>query len=516
MGNSDFFKQATLSIFSSLDFSQALCNARRHISQTIPVDGLFFNIYEPEKMVMRTITCATESSGQHKDIITRLNHRAMEELNSILTDHKTEISYYQHPSQHYMAALEAPILGYEGRALMVMQLYIGEDLLGTLVASAMQDRQFTPEHLRQMESLREPFTIALHNIRTHEELGSLKDKLADDNRFLRQEISSLTESEIIGADGGLRDVKEQLMQVSSLMNTVIILGETGVGKEVIANAIHSHSPRRNGPFIKVNCGAIPESLIDSELFGHEKGAFSGAISQKRGRFERANGGTIFLDEIGELPPQAQVRLLRVLQNREIERVGGTSTIKINARIIAATHRNLEELVAKNQFREDLLYRLMIFPIVIPPLRQRKEDIPALARHFVQVKAREMGLRTPPQLDSNSLAHLSEYSWPGNVRELENAVERALIGCRGGNLRFKLDIPHYEPGVKIAEPQTVDEPNQLRCLDAVMKDYIVEAIKATRGKINGPGGAAEHLCIHPNTLRKRMKKLGIEHNRKMYR
>ena len=216
--------------------------------------------------------------------------------------------------------------------------------------------------------------------------------LADDNRYLYDELRSVSGDEIIGSDFGLKTVMEMVRQVAPLDSPVLLLGETGTGKEVIANAIHYSSPRKDGPFIKVNCGAIPETLLDSELFGHEKGAFTGAISQKRGRFERADKGTIFLDEIGELPLQAQVRLLSVLQTREIERVGGTSPIPVDIRIISATHRDLEEMIASRRFREDLWFRLNVFPITIPPLRQRREDIPALLHHLMERKSRELSSR----------------------------------------------------------------------------------------------------------------------------
>ena len=214
--------------------------------------------------------------------------------------------------------------------------------------------------------------------------------------------------------------------VASLNSPVLLLGETGVGKEVIANAIHYSSPRKDGPFIKVNCGAIPDTLIDSELFGHEEGAFTGATTKKRGRFERAHKGTILLDEIGELPPPAQIRLLRVIQNKEVERVGGTKPIPVDIRVIAATHRNLKEMVSKNEFREDLWFRLNVFPITIPPLRERKEDIHALVQHFAERKSKELKFHTVPTLATGAIDRLKSYHWPGNVRELENVVERALI------------------------------------------------------------------------------------------
>ena len=280
------------------------------------------------------------------------------------------------------------------------------------------------------------------------------------------------------------------------------MGRPGPGKEIVSQTIHSLSGRSEGHFIKVNCGAIPETLIDSELFGHEKGAFTGAILQKRGRFERAHGGTIFLDEISELPPQAQVRLLRVLQEKEFERVGGTTPVKVDLRIISATNRNLDKLVSEGSFREDLYFRLNVFPIVIPPLRDRKNDIPALVQHFIHKKFREMVLPKVPVLGNKAIDTLMDYDWPGNVRELENAVERAIILSNGKPLDFSsIIIPHDR------ESGPPNEDNISRLVD-VEAGHIRRALEAAQGKVEGKGGAAELLGMNPGTLRHRMRKLGI--------
>jgi transcriptional regulator with GAF, ATPase, and Fis domain len=290
----------------------------------------------------------------------------------------------------------------------------------------------------------------------------------------------------------------------------LLLGETGVGKDVIANAIHYSSPRKDGPFIKVNCGAIPETLLDSELFGHEKGAFTGALSQRRGRFERANGGTLFLDEIGELPPQAQVRMLRVLQYKEIERVGGTNPISVDIRLIAATNRDLEEMVKAKQFREDLWFRLNVFPIRIPPLRERKEDIVALVHHFIRRKSRELKLPAPPPLAPGIIDRLMAYHWPGNVRELENVIERALILSKGTPLIFDDLIGEKRDQSSVIPVWTQDAPPKL---DEVMSQHIRRVLEMTKGKVHGKGGAAEVLGINPSTLRNRMNQLGIPYGRR---
>src|SRR5208282_5312386 len=290
-------------------------------------------------------------------------------------------SSVSHEIIRYVATLIKSEL--KGNSVLVLPLWIGKELIGNLVLRAKGEGRYTQDHLDLIAIVAEPFAIALSNALAHEKLLKYRDVLLDDNRFLNRELISQAGEEVIGGNSGLRNVMEMVQQVAPLNNTVLLLGETGTGKELVANTIHFSSPRKDKPFIKVNCGAIPESLIDSELFGHEKGAFTGAVTEKRGRFERAQGGTIFLDEIGELPLQAQVRLLRVLQNREIERVGGSRPIPVDIRVIAATHRNLEGMVSDNRFREDLWFRLNVFPIIMPPLRQRKEDIPALTRHFVE-------------------------------------------------------------------------------------------------------------------------------------
>jgi transcriptional regulator with GAF, ATPase, and Fis domain len=314
---------------------------------------------------------------------------------------------------------------------------------------------------------------------------------------------------IIGEEFGLGPVMEMVRQVAPSESPVLLLGETGTGKDIIANAVHQASERRNGPFIAVNCGAIPETLIDSELFGHEKGSFTGALSQKRGRFERADKGTIFLDEIGEMPPSAQVRLLRVLQNKEIERVGGVTPIPLDIRIIAATNRNLDKMVEENQFRQDLMFRLNVFPITIPPLRERIGDIPALAQYFLQKKIRELKIQRTPKLADKALEQLEFYDWPGNVRELENVIERALLLNPEGPLEFS-HIVSIDRGRN--KKGTLKKNYVSMRLDDVLSNHIRLVLQHVNGKVHGPGGAAEILGVNPSTLRGKMRKLGISYGR----
>ena len=356
--------------------------------------------------------------------------------------------------------------------------------------------------------LKEPLIIALSNTLKHREILKYNELLSDVYRFLSVDMWRISGDEIVGANFGLRDVMFKVQQVAALDSPVLLLGETGTGKDVVANAIHYSSTRSNGPFVSVNCGAIPDTLIDSELFGHEKGAFTGALSQKRGRFERAHQGTIFLDEIGELPLQAQVRLLTVLQNRKIERVGGVKTIQLDIRIIAATNRNLEEMVKENQFREDLWFRLNVFPILIPPLRDRKADIPGLLQHFINLKSKELKLLEIPTVSPGATDKLMEYGWPGNVRELQNIVERELILNPKGPLRFN-EMSLSMKNVAGSNDEYFPETDNL---NEITSRHILRVLAKTKGQVHGSGGAAELLGINASTLRNRMNKLGIEYRK----
>jgi transcriptional regulator with GAF, ATPase, and Fis domain len=323
-----------------------------------------------------------------------------------------------------------------------------------------------------------------------------------DMQYLRDEARNRVESDqIIGESGGFKMSLSRLSQVAPLDATVLLLGETGTGKELFARALHDRSRRRARTLIRVNCAALPASLIESELFGHERGAFTGAVSTRQGRFELADGGTIFLDEVGDLAPELQGKLLRVLQEGEFERVGSSKTRRVDVRVIAATHINLEEAVASGRFRADLYYRLSVFPIQLPPLRERREDIPQLVWFFIHRRQRELCRRidrVPPAV----MQALQYHDWPGNVRELENVVERAMIRSTDGTLQ--LDDPlRVERAARPVPAGCTDS------LDAVQRGHIERVLRECGGRINGPGNAAVRLGIHPNTLRFRIKKLGVE-------
>jgi formate hydrogenlyase transcriptional activator len=305
---------------------------------------------------------------------------------------------------------------------------------------------------------------------------------------------------IIGKSSVLGRLLQMVETVAGGDSTVLLLGETGTGKELIARAIHSHSPRKVRPFVKLNCAAIPTGLLESELFGHERGAFTGAIAQKIGRLEVAHQGSLFLDEIGDIPLELQPKLLRVLQEREFERLGSTRTQKVDVRIVAATHRDLEGMILEKQFRSDLYYRLNVFPIHVPPLRERQEDIPLLVQHFVQQAAQRMS-KTIDTIPSETMEALIHYRWPGNIRELENVIERAVILSPGPALRLSLrDLKsRITPG---------QNPDRHQTLEEVERSHILKTLKETRWVLSGPSGAAARLGLNRSTLYFRMKKLGI--------
>jgi formate hydrogenlyase transcriptional activator len=327
------------------------------------------------------------------------------------------------------------------------------------------------------------------------------EELESQNVYLREELNlGRTFGDIIGASEAMRAVFKSIEMVAPTDSTVLILGETGTGKELMASAIHEASRRRRGVMVKVNCAALPPTLIESELFGHERGAFTGAMQQKKGRFELAHRGTIFLDEIGELPLEMQVKLLRVLQEQELERVGGTQTVKVDVRVVAATNRDLSVAVREGKFRADLFYRLNIFPVRVPPLRERVNDIPLLASHFVRLFAERMG-RPARRLSPSTLERLAQYQWPGNVRELANVLERAVILGNG-------PVIHDEHVGSLAAVDTAQPAVDFPTLEEVERQHLLRALEQTGGVLAGPNGAARLLGLSRSTAWSRMRKLGI--------
>jgi formate hydrogenlyase transcriptional activator len=383
-------------------------------------------------------------------------------------------------------------------------------LIGAITFLSFYKQAFTPEDVQLLQDLSEIVSIAVYNALAYEEIRTLRDQLQVENRALQDEIvQKAIFEEIVGSSTALRNVLQAISKVAPTDSTVLITGETGTGKELVAHAIHKRSPRSNRALVKVNCAALPAELIASELFGHEKGAFTGALTQRIGRFEAANGGTIFLDEIGELSGEMQVSLLRVLQEKEFERVGGNKTIHTDVRVIAATNRDLARQVNENRFRMDLFYRLNVFPVHVPSLRERADDIPILVDYFVSHFARRMG-KPIRQIEKRTLDALQAYSWPGNIRELQNLIERGVILAEGE--AFRLDagmLPHpvHTDVAGVARQTGAGARSSQRAeIEAVLKE--------TRGRVSGPGGAAARLGVPASTLESKIRALKI--NKHLFR
>jgi hydrogenase-4 transcriptional activator len=392
---------------------------------------------------------------------------------------------------------------------------------GIVVLSAGRLAHFQPQHALLLSALLEPLAVAVESDHRIRELTSLREAAEADKRSLLARLGRLDIADsIVGAETGLKEIMEQVKLVARSDTPVLILGETGSGKEVVARAIHTGSRRASAPFLRINCGAISPDLVDSELFGHEQGSFTGAISERKGWFERADSGTLFLDECGELPLSAQVRLLRVLQDGTFQRVGGERSLHVDVRVVAATHRDLPAMVASGQFRQDLWYRVAVFPVHLPPLRERLTDIPALATHFALRAAKRLGLSAlNPTADDLKL--LVSYTWPGNVRELSAVIERAAILGEGKRLDVARALGAAvvalqsapvgpETAVALATPaDTSLSERSFPSLNAAMARHIEAALTRTRGRVEGPDGAAAILQINPHTLRSRIRKLGID-------
>jgi len=377
--------------------------------------------------------------------------------------------------------------------------------LGVVVLGSTRPDAFRTEDVQLINQVAAQLAVAIENHRTAAEIEKLKHRLGEERSYLEGE--SRAEGmfpEIIGDSAAIKQVLDQVSTVGASEATVLILGETGTGKELIAHALHRMSRVKDGPFIKVNCAAIPTGLLESELFGHEKGAFTGAVSRKIGRMELADGGTLFLDEVGEIPMELQPKLLRVLQDQEFERLGSTRTVKVRVRVVAATNRNLAESLARGEFRSDLFYRLNVFPIRVPPLREHREDIPLLIRHFVHKSARRLD-RYIETIPKETMKALMQWDWPGNVRELENLMERSVILSEAHALRVPLAELHATGQSKTK--------NDDRTLDMAERLHIIRVLKETRGVLSGPDGAARRLGLKRTTLQSKMQRLGI--SRKNY-
>jgi len=505
----------------------ALARCAPLLARRLPIDWILLRRIEPARGGVETVAAAACRPGPlPEDARTELGAPELESLVAW-----ARAGRVLHRRARALAEQLPGLLPDVADADVLAGPLAGEsDAPGVLVLGARRPRRFDADHAELAQALLDPFGAALESDQRLRDLSTQQAAAEADRTALLTRLGrhDLQET-IVGVDGGFRPVIERASLVAPSDVPVLILGETGSGKEVVARAIHQRSRRASGPFLRVNCGAIPSGLVDSELFGHERGSFTGAATQRRGWFERADGGTLFLDEVGELPLPAQVRLLRILQDGSFERVGGQRPLHVDVRIVAATHRDLERMVEERLFREDLWYRLAVFPIHVPPLRDRPEDIPPLASHFALRAAARFGTspRLPTQEELNLLV---DYAWPGNVRELAAVIERAVILGEGRELKVATALGlgrgarEARPAPEPASATRADLPESrvgppgrrdgapFLTLDDAVRAHIEAALSRTRGRIEGARGAAALLAINPHTLRARMRKLRIDWQR----
>jgi len=479
----------------------------------IPFDRAAFTLYNPANETFRylaiggTLPSAFFRPGVEFHRSASMSARVFDEQRPVLRrDLEREQEY---PNDRRLVA--------EGiKADCLVPLIVAGRSLGTLNIASLTRNQYSENDMQLLQDTGNQVALAVANMQAYEEIAALKARLEKENVYLQEEIRTEHNfEEIVGNSPALLTVLRKLEQVAATGSTVLIRGETGTGKELVARAIHGRSPRRRRPLVKVNCSAISAGLVESELFGHMKGAFTGAIERRIGRFELADGGTIFLDEVGELPLETQVKLLRVLQEHEFEPVGSSRSVRVDVRVIAATNRDLEEAVRSGAFRSDLFYRLNVFPLDMPPLRERHSDIPQLAAVFLAHYATQLG-KSMEGIAIEAMERLARYPWPGNVRELQNVIERAVILARGPILELEPDLvsmltPSGLSATSNGASEGVTPTPQsavFATLAEVERDYILRTLGQTNGIVEGPKGAARLLNLHPNTLRHRMAKLGI--------
>jgi formate hydrogenlyase transcriptional activator len=515
----------TNQITSNLDLTEVLRTVSGSVRQVMECDLVAISLVDSESGNFRIYALDFPNSKGfiHEELVTYHDGatlRAFETLKPVIVNQFDPAEFGPEASQI--------VLGEELKTLCIAPLVNRGRAIGVLGLARKKDNFFTEHDAEFLTEVAGQVAIAIENALAYREISELKDKLAQEKVYLEEEIrSELNFEHIIGSSPALKHVLELVETVASSDSTVLLLGDTGTGKELIARAIHDHSRRKDRTFVKLNCAAIPTGLLESELFGHEKGAFTGAISQKMGRLELADQGTLFLDEVGDIPIEIQPKLLRALQEREFERLGSTHTKKVNVRLVAATNRDLENMIAAREFRSDLYYRLNVFPIRIPPLRERREDIPLLVRFFVQKLARRMQkhIETIP---AAAMKTLTNWEWPGNIRELENFVERAVILTRGKSLevpitelrKSKVDSSaqnHNGTQDEISRivRETISEMSKGTTRSAAKehdeeeRQAITRVLCDTKGRVGGADGAAARMAINRTTLISRMKKFGID-------
>jgi PAS domain S-box-containing protein len=493
--------QLSNALLSSMDVRKLLTAISASISEVIPHDAATLALYD-EATHSLVVQFLSDKQGETQRGDLRLPvegspaGEAFRTREPVVLERLQSAPFSQESIRHFTATGMAS-------GCWVPLIHRGASI-GTIAIASRMENAFSQQDTEMLVQVAGQVAMAVSNAMVFRQIADLRDRLRQENRYLEEEINLDNRFEdIVGESAGLRQVLKQIETVAPTDATVLIQGETGTGKELLARAIHRLSPRRERTFIKLNCAAIPAGLLESELFGHEKGAFTGAIARKMGRLELAHEGTLFLDEVGELPLDLQPKILRALQEREIERLGGTRPIAVNVRLIAATNRDLGQMVAEKQFRSDLYYRLKVFPVYAPPLRERLSDIPVLVRHFVASHSRRMG-KTIETIPEETMQALIRWPWPGNVRELENFLERAVILTRGPILY----VPLAELETDEEEDESASDVAESPTLQAAERDHILRMLREVKGQIGGPDGAAARLGLKRTTLNSKIKKLGI--------
>lgn len=492
--------QLSQALLANMDVRKLLSAIAASLSEVVPLDAATLGLYDEKTgNLMVQFLAVDDQNAQQPEVRVPLDDspagRAFQTREPILLD----------PIQgSELATGAAHLTGIGMKSGCWVPLIHRDVAVGVLAVASRREGAFAQRELEMLVQVADQVAMAVSNAVVFRQIADLRDRLRQEKLYLEEEINLENRFEdIVGESGGLRQVLKQIETVAPTTATVLIQGETGTGKELLARAIHRLSDRSERTFIKVNCAAIPAGLLESELFGHEKGAFTGAIARKMGRVELAHDGTLFLDEVGELPLDLQPKLLRALQEKEIERLGGNRAIPVNVRLIAATNRDLAQMVAEKQFRSDLYYRLKVFPIFSPPLRDRVSDIPVLVRHFVTGLSRRMG-KNITAIPEKTMQALCRWPWPGNIRELENFLERSVILTRGSELY----VPLTELETKVAEEEEELERTN-PTLQAAERDHILRVLRETGGQIGGTDGAAARLGLKRTTLNSKLKKLGIE-------
>ena len=488
--------EVTNTLVSNLDIRKLLAAISAGIREVIRCDYSSLALYDPDSNKVRLYLLGAHGENDPEAIIVPADRQPIFAQREPVVLAQLEKEQNRFPVEVREQWVKLGI-----KSVCWLPLVHRDRLLGAIMLASRGEFSCKEKDLSLMQQLANQVAVAIDNAEAFRRVAELKDRLAEEKLYLEEELrTEYNFGDIVGESPSLRRVLSQVEQVAPTDATALILGETGTGKELIARAIHDLSSRRERTFVKLNCAAIPSGLLESELFGHEKGAFTGAISQKIGRLELAHLGTLFLDEVGDIPLELQPKLLRALQEKEFERLGSTRTIPVDVRLIAATNRDLKQMVQDRQFRSDLYYRLRVFPIQVPPLRERPGDIPLLVHHFVRKHARRIG-RPIDTIPPETLEALERWSWPGNVRELENLIERAVILSRGSELRVPL-------GELSANDVADAPPAPLSTLESAEREHILRVLRETKGVIAGPQGAAARLGLKRTTLNFKMKKLGI--------